>query len=95
MLWHGPLSALTHTECKNCGAHNSHIVDEYSSDAECLSESDRLIIRFLTWMRLPTPRADGEFQEILRDMRHHIGDVTEMVQPNTPPMPPSASKDTP
>lgn len=28
VIWKGPLSALTHTECQNCGAINNQMVDE-------------------------------------------------------------------
>lgn len=34
VTWRGPWSNLTHTECANCGAHNSQIVDEPADDPD-------------------------------------------------------------
>lgn len=38
VVWKGPLSALTHTECTQCGATNSQLPDEPAHDAD----TDRL-----------------------------------------------------
>jgi len=32
--WCGPLSAFTHTQCKDCGAINNQMVDEAAPDDE-------------------------------------------------------------
>jgi len=35
VTWRGPLSALTHTECADCGAINSQVVEiEHDDDGE-------------------------------------------------------------
>lgn len=34
VIWKGPLSNLTHTECENCGATNCQIVEESQSEDE-------------------------------------------------------------
>lgn len=34
VVWRGPLSALTHTECTQCGAINAQLPDEAQDDAE-------------------------------------------------------------
>jgi hypothetical protein len=34
VTWRGPFSALTHTECENCGAINSQQVDDDEPPAE-------------------------------------------------------------
>lgn len=47
VIWKGPLVALTHTECKRCGAINSQVTeDEPEEEAsricrECGAEMDR------------------------------------------------------
>ena len=32
VTWRGPLSALTHTECSNCGGQNCQVVDDESQE---------------------------------------------------------------
>ena len=34
VIWKGPLSNLTHTECQSCGRINNHIVDPQDDDEE-------------------------------------------------------------
>jgi len=34
VVWKGPLSNLTHTECPDCGARNSQVVEDDRSDLE-------------------------------------------------------------
>lgn len=38
VTWRGPWSALTHTECENCGARNCQVVEE--SKPEDFEESE-------------------------------------------------------
>lgn len=37
VLWMGPLSNLTHTECQSCGAINNQIVDEPDEEIDAAS----------------------------------------------------------
>jgi hypothetical protein len=34
VTWRGPLSALTHAECEQCGAHNSQELEDVEIDDE-------------------------------------------------------------
>lgn len=34
VIWKGPLSNLTHTECQNCGAINSQVTEALNEDSD-------------------------------------------------------------
>ena len=38
VTWRGPLSALTHTECENCGGQNCQVVQQPEDDEELQPE---------------------------------------------------------
>lgn len=48
VIWMGPLSALTHTECQACGAQNSQVFDECDECDECDEDDEVLQARPLT-----------------------------------------------
>ena len=46
VVWMGPFSELTHTECKQCGAQNSQVLEHQDTDGGCVEghEQKRIVM---------------------------------------------------
>jgi len=91
VIWKGPLSELTHTECQSCGATNSQTSPEHQDDGQAgveeLKAQSRLLMRVLNAAVCAVCADDGAAKDAemdkLEDVLRDQGWITTVTVPTS------------